>query len=122
MRPQIPNPTHIRSALFAAAALRGGAGDGGPRCRRSGSACGSAFDIGRPRRGGLDDPQSPGNAASVSPTPAISPQRHSAVIAPAHGHATPDRQHRFRWDARPGRGRRDVSVRARSPFADHLKT
>ena len=30
-------------------------------------------------------------AAPVSPTPAISPQRHSAVIAPAHGDGTPDR-------------------------------
>ena len=61
-------------------------------------------------------------AASVSPAPAISPQRHGTVIAPAHGDGTPDRQYRFRWEARPGRGRRDDSVRARSPFADHVKT
>ena len=61
-------------------------------------------------------------AAPVSPAPAISPQRHGAVIAPAHGDATPDRPHRFRWEARTGRGRRDDSVRARSPFADHVKT
>ena len=61
-------------------------------------------------------------AAPVSPAPAISPQRHSAVIAPAHGDGTPDRQHRFRWEARPGRGGRDDSVRARSPFADYVKT
>ena len=101
-----------------------------------------------PRRGGLDEPRSAGNTAlgavrkcvsgrslgrdrqvqfcprlaPVSPAPAISHQRHSAVIALAHGDGTPDRQYRFRWEARPGRGRRDDSVRARSPFADHVKT
>ena len=32
------------------------------------------------------------------------------------------RQHRFRWEARPGRDRRDDSVCARSPFADDVKT
>jgi len=47
-------------------------------------------------------------AAPVSPTPAISPQRHSAVIAPAHGDGTPDRQHRVQvgstsWAGSPGR-------------------
>ena len=41
MRLQSPNPTHIRPALSTAAAPLGGAGDGGPLYRRSGS----TFDI-----------------------------------------------------------------------------
>ena len=45
------------------------------------------------------------------------PQRHGDVIAPADGDGAPDRQHRFRWEARPGLRRRDDAVRARSPFA-----
>ena len=43
-------------------------------------------------------------AAPVSPAPAISPQRHNAVIAPAHGDGTPDRQlGSTSWAGSPGR-------------------
>ena len=99
-----------------------------------------------PRRGGLDDPQSPGNTAlgavrkcgsgrSLGRDRQVNSVRGCAGLpGPCDLTATPQRrhrtgaqrrhlrQHRFRWEARPGRGRRDDSVRARSPFADHVKT
>ena len=100
----------------------------------------------RPRRGGLDDPQSPGNTAlgavrtcgsgrSLGRDRQVKSVRGCAGLpGPCDLTATPQRrhrtgarrrhlrQHRFRWEARPGRGRRDDSVCARSPFADHVKT
>ena len=100
----------------------------------------------RPRRGGLDDPQSPGNTAfgavrtcgsgrSLGRDRQVKSVRGCAGLpgpcdltpTPQRRHRTGARrrhlrQHRFRWEARPGRGRRDDSVCARSPFADHVKT
>ena len=100
----------------------------------------------RPRRGGLDDPQSPGNTALGAvrkcgsgrslgrDRPVNSVRGCAGLPGPCDLTATPQRrhrtgarrrhlrQHRFRWEARPGRGRRDDSVCARSPFADHVKT
>ena len=91
-----------------------------------------------PRRGGLDDPQSPGNTAlgavrkcgsgrSLGRDRQVKSVRGCAGLpGPCDLTPTPQRrhlrQHRFRWKARPGRGRRHDSVWARSPFADHVKT
>ena len=101
----------------------------------------------RPRRGGLDDPQSPGNTAlgavrkcgsgrSLGRDRQVNSVRGCAGLpGPCDLTATPQRrhrtgarrrylrQHRFRWEARPGRGQFSVcSVALRRSRQDLICT